>query len=73
MQARIPEPIRGRVFGAISLAFNLGTLGGLWTGSIIALVGDVRWGMAIGPLIMLSIILLVLVTQRQISQLTETD
>jgi MFS family permease len=72
MQSRIPEPIRGRVMGAVSIAFNLGTFGGMWTGGIIALLGDVRWGMAAGPLGMLVIILSVLVTQRQIRQLADT-
>jgi MFS family permease len=71
MQSRIPERIRGRVFGAISTAFNLGTFGGLWTGGVMALIGDVRWGMAIGPLVMLVIILLVLATQRQIRTLAD--
>ena len=72
MQSRIPERIRGRVMGAISTAFNLGTLGGLWTGGVITLVGDVRWGVAIGPLTMLAIIVLVLATQRQIRELGDT-
>ncbi len=72
MQSRIPEPIRGRAMGAVSIAFNLGTFGGMWTGGIIALLGDVRWGMAAGPLGMLVIILSVLVTQRQIRQLADT-
>ena len=72
MQSRIPESIRGRVMGSISIAFNLGTFGGMWTGGIIALVDDVRWGMALGPLTMLVIILLVLATQQQIRQLADT-
>ena len=73
MQARIPEPIRGRVMGAVSIAFNLGTFGGMWTGGMISLLGDVRWGMAAGPLAMLAIILLALTTQRQIRELTDTS
>ncbi|HIL09670.1 MAG TPA: MFS transporter [Candidatus Latescibacteria bacterium] len=72
MQSRIPELIRGRVMGAVSIAFNLGTFGGMWTGGAIALLGDVRWGMAAGPLGMLVIILSVLLTQRQIRQLADT-
>ena len=58
--------------GAVSIAFNLGTFGGMWTGGIIALLGDVRWGMAAGPLGMLVIILSVLVTQKQIRKLADT-
>ena len=66
------EPIRGRVMGAVSIAFNLGTFGGMWTGGAIALLGDVRWGMAAGPLGMLVIILSVLVPQKQIRKLADT-
>lgn len=71
IQARIPESIRGRVMGALSVVFNLSSFSGMWTGGAIALVGDVRWGMAAGPLVMLGIILLVLTTQRQVRTLAE--
>jgi MFS family permease len=71
IQARIPEPIRGRVMGALSVVFNLSSFSGMWTGGAIALVGDVRWGMAVGPLVMLGIVLLVLATQRKIRTLAE--
>ena len=71
IQARIPEPIRGRVMGALSVVFNLSSFSGMWTGGAIALVGDVRWGMAVGPLVMLGIVLLVLTTQRKIRTLAE--
>jgi MFS family permease len=72
IQARIPEAVRGRVMGALSVIFNLGSFSGMWTGGAIALVGDVRLGMAVGPLVMLGIVLLVLATQRQIRALAET-
>ena len=63
--------IRGRVMGALSVVFNLSSFSGMWTGGAIALVGDVRWGMAVGPLVMLGIVLLVLTTQRKIRTLAE--
>jgi MFS transporter, DHA1 family, staphyloferrin A biosynthesis exporter len=71
IQARIPEPVRGRVMGALSVLFNFSSFSGMWTGSAIALVGDVRWGMAVGPFAMLGIVLLVLATQRKIRTLAE--
>ena len=71
LQSRTPEPVRGRVMGAIAVAFNLSSFSGMWTGAAITLVGDVRLGMAVGPLIMLGIILLFLATQRRIRTLTE--
>tara|TARA_B100000676_G_scaffold233633_1_gene232906 strand:+ start:1153 stop:1428 length:276 start_codon:yes stop_codon:yes gene_type:complete len=71
LQSRTPEPVRGRVMGAIAVAFNLSSFCGMWTGAAITRVGDVRLGMAVGPLIMLGIILLFLATQRRIRTLTE--
>ena len=71
LQACIPEPVRGRVMGAVAVAFSLGTFNGMWTGAAITLVGHVCWEMAIGPLIMLRIVLLILATQRRIRTLSE--
>ena len=71
IQARIPESVRGRVMGTLSVASNLSAFNGMWTGGAIALVGDVRWGMSVGPLLMLAIVLLVLATQRRIRALAE--
>ncbi|MDP6700796.1 MAG: hypothetical protein QGH25_14190 [Candidatus Latescibacteria bacterium] len=71
LQSRTPEPIRGRVMSANTVAFNLSTFSGIWTGAAITLVGDERLGMAVGPLIMLCIILLALATQRRIRTLAE--
>jgi MFS family permease len=49
MQSRIPENVRGRVMGVVSTGLTLGTLGGLWTGAMAALVGDVRLAWLLGP------------------------
>lgn len=71
MQSRTPENVRGRVMGVVSTGLTLGTLGGLWTGAMAALVGDVRLGMAIGPGIMILFVLYLLLTQPIFRKLSE--
>jgi MFS family permease len=73
MQSRIPENVRGRVMGVVSTGLTLGTLGGLWTGAMAALVGDVRLGMAIGPCIMILAVLCLFVTQPVFRKLGEME
>lgn len=71
LQSRTPEQVRGRVMGVVSTGFTLGTLGGLWTGAMAALAGDVRLGMAVGPCVMIAGVVLLLATQPTFRRLTE--
>ncbi|NKB68711.1 MAG: MFS transporter [Candidatus Latescibacteria bacterium] len=73
LQSRTPEAVRGRVMGVVSTGFTLGTLGGLWTGAMAALVGDIRLGIAIGPCIMILAVLILLATQPVFRKLAEVD
>jgi len=73
LQSRTPEAVRGRVMGVVSTGFSLGTLGGLWTGAMAALVGDIRLGIAIGPCIMILVVLGLLVSQPVFRTLAEVE
>ena len=73
LQSRTPEAVRGRVMGVVSTGFSLGTLGGLWTGAMAALVGDIRLGIAIGPCIMILVVLGLLVSQSVFRTLAEVE
>lgn len=73
MQSRIPENVRGRVMGVVSTGLTLGTLGGLWTGAMAALVGDVRLGIAVGPCLMIAAVICLLATQPVLRELGELE
>jgi MFS family permease len=70
VQLRVPDDIRGRVMGVFAISQSVGLLGGLWTGTLAALIG-LRAGMMIGPAIMLLMIFTIFVTQRKIRKLHE--
>lgn len=70
VQMRVPDEIRGRVMGVFAIAQSVGLLGGLWTGTLAALIG-LRAGMMIGPVILLLLIFTVFVTQRKVRELHE--
>ena len=70
LQLRVPDELRGRVMGIYAVNQSLAILGGLWVGTM----GDlftVRWGVALGPIVVASLILLVALTQRQITGLRD--
>ncbi|MEE8045321.1 MAG: MFS transporter [Dehalococcoidia bacterium] len=70
VQLRVPEDIRGRVMGVFAISQSVGLLGGLWTGTLAAVIG-LRAGMMVGPAIMLLMILTILITQRKVRKLHE--
>ena len=70
VQMRVPDEIRGRVMGVFAVSQSVGLLGGLWTGTIAALIG-LRAGMMVGPVILLLMILTIFVTQRKVRDLHE--
>ncbi len=70
VQLRVPDEIRGRVMGVFAVSQSIGLLGGLWTGTLAALIG-LRAGMMVGPAILLLLILTVFVTQRKVRELHE--
>jgi len=70
VQIRVPDEIRGRVMGVFAISQSVGLLGGLWTGTLAALIG-LRAGMMVGPMILLVLILMIFVTQRTVRELHE--
>jgi MFS family permease len=62
LQVRVPEALRGRVMGIYSVISSLFVLGGLFTGSMAGLFG-IRYGLLVGPAIVISAALLVAATQ----------
>ncbi len=62
IQLRVDEEVRGRVMGIVAITNSLFVLGGLFTGSMAAILG-IRTGMLIGPLIVIAVGLLLLATQ----------
>ena len=70
VQLRVPEDIRGRVMGVFAISQSIGILGGLWTGSLAAVIG-LRDGMMVGPAIMLIMISVIFFTQRKVRNLHE--
>lgn len=70
VQLRVPEDIRGRVMGVFAISSSIGLLGGLWTGSLASWIG-LRSGMMVGPVILLTLITTILITQRKVRNLHE--
>ncbi len=73
MQSRTPENVRGRVMGVVSTGLTLGTLGGMWTGAMAALAGDIRLGIAVGPCLMIAAVFCLVATQPVFRKLSEAD
>ena len=44
------------VMGIHAVNQSLGVLGGLWAGTVGEITGDIRWGVALGPMIVLTVI-----------------
>ena len=70
VQLRVPEDIRGRVMGVFAISQSIGILGGLWTGTLATVIG-LRYGMMVGPAIMLVMISVIFFTQRKVRNLHE--
>lgn len=70
VQLRVPEDIRGRVMGVFAISQSVGLLGGLWTGTLANLFG-IKTGMLVGPIILLTMISLIFVTQKSVRMLHE--
>ena len=70
LQLRVPDELRGRVMGIYAVNQSLAILGGLWAGTMGDLL-TVRWGIALGPIVVASLILLVALTQRQVTGLRD--
>jgi MFS family permease len=70
LQLRVPDELRGRVMGIYAINQSLAILGGLWAGTM-ADVLTVRWGVAIGPVIVASLIALIAATQRKVTGLAD--
>jgi len=70
VQLRVPEDIRGRVMGVFAISHSVGLLGGLWTGTLADLFG-IKTGMLVGPIILLTMISLIFVTQKSVRMLHE--
>ncbi|MDA1278442.1 MAG: MFS transporter [Chloroflexi bacterium] len=70
VQMRIPDDIRGRVMGVFAISQSVGLLGGLWTGTLAAVIG-LRAGMLVGPVILLLMIATVFITQKKVRELRE--
>lgn len=70
LQLRVPDELRGRVMGIYAINQSLAILGGLWAGTM----GDVltiRWGVALGPVVVASLIAIIALTQRQVTGLRD--
>ena len=70
LQLRVPDELRGRVMGIYAVNQSLAILGGLWAGTMGDLL-TVRWGMALGPIVVASLIAFIALTQRQITGLRD--
>jgi MFS family permease len=70
LQLRVPDEMRGRVMGVYAISQSLGILGGLWAGTV-ADLATVRWGVAAGPVVVASLIVVILLTQREITGLQD--
>ena len=70
LQLRVPDELRGRVMGIYAINQSLAILGGLWAGTM----GDVltvRWGVALGPVVVAVLIAFIALTQRQVTGLRD--
>ncbi len=70
LQLRVPDELRGRVMGIYAINQSLAILGGLWAGTMGDLI-SVRWGVALGPVVVVSLIVLIALTQPQITRLRD--
>ncbi len=70
LQLRVPDALRGRVMGIYAINQSLAILGGLWAGTMGDLI-TVRWGVALGPVVVASLIALIALTQRQVTGLRD--
>mgnify|MGYP001195979487 FL=1 len=70
VQIRLPEIIRGRVMGIFIITGSIGIIGGLWTGLWASMIG-LKLGMMIGPTVIIILVILIYVTQKQIRYLHE--
>ena len=70
LQLRVPDELRGRVMGIYAVNQSLAILGGLWAGTMSDIFG-VRWGVALGPVVVATIIALIALTQRQVTGLRD--
>ncbi len=68
IQLRVDDAVRGRVMGIVASTNSLFVLGGLFTGSMAAILG-IRTGMLIGPLFVIAVGLLLLATQPELRDL----
>ncbi|MBA31840.1 MAG: hypothetical protein CL748_04885 [Chloroflexi bacterium] len=70
VQIRLPELIRGRVMGIFIITGSVGIIAGLWTGYWASLIG-LRFGMMIGPTVIIMLVIIILATQKRIRNLHE--
>ena len=70
VQIRLPELIRGRVMGIFIITGSVGIMGGLWTGFWSSLIG-IRYGMIIGPTVIIILVIFIYITQKNIRNLHE--
>ena len=70
LQLRVPDELRGRVMGVYAINQSLAILGGLWAGTMADLT-TVRWGVAMGPLVLITLIALIALTQREVTGLND--
>ncbi len=70
LQLRVPDELRGRVMGIYAINQSLAILGGLWAGTMGGALG-VRWGVASGPIIVLGLVVLIALTQREVTSLSD--
>jgi MFS family permease len=70
LQLRVPDELRGRVMGIYAVNQSLAILGGLWAGTMSDFFG-VRWGIALGPVVVVTLIGLIALTQRQVTGLRD--
>ncbi len=70
LQLRVPDELRGRVMGIYAINQSLAILGGLWAGTMGDII-SVRWGVALGPVVVLTLIALIALTQREVTGLSD--
>lgn len=68
LQMRVPDALRGRVMGIHGITFSMMPLGGL-IGGAIAAYSDVRVAIGLGGLVMLVVIGVVAITEKQVVHL----
>ena len=68
LQMRVPDRLRGRVMGIHGITFSLIPLGGLFGGAIADTWG-IRVAIAVGAIVLATIVTGVAFTQREVRQL----